>query len=103
MTVNKRAYNGGQDTIEELVHVLSKPGVKGWPAPLSIPVVYNEETAKILPDGSGNVNGHSAAADPTMPWLHPRIKKGDAEGTLHVIHNICVYTYDYMRAVRVCV
>ena len=81
LLVNKRAYNGGQDTIEELVQVLSKPGVKGWPAPLSIPIIYNEETAKGLPDGSGNVDGHSAAVNLTMPWLHPKIKKADAEGT----------------------
>lgn len=98
--VNKRTYSGGQDTIEELVEVLSKPGVKGWPAPLAIPILYNEETAKGLPDGSGNVDGHSAAADSTMPWLHPKIKKADAEGAAIVLTCIllshCVnYSYRF--------
>jgi len=66
--VNKKSY-GGATTLEELVDVLSKPGVAGWPVQLIVPGGAEAGT----PRGSSSGN---------RPWLHPRMSTEDATGLL---------------------
>jgi hypothetical protein len=68
--VNKKSY-GDFKNLQQLVNGLSKPGVPGWPTPLSEPVLKKGGPSRSGSSTKGGPSRSGSSAKARPKWLYP--------------------------------